>query len=89
MQLGTEIGKMARKLFTGFSKSRPLDASTQRTEWQRIGNQIDAAMILSGRPRRYGCASDIGERIVNQSLLAPPDRDDRCAEVVRVGNMMN
>ena len=26
---------------------------------------------------------------LNQSLLAPPDRDDRCAEVFRVGDMMN
>jgi hypothetical protein len=34
-------------------------------------------------------ASYIGERIVNASLLAPPDRDDRCAEVISVGNMMN
>ena len=88
MQFGRKIGTITRKLFTRFSKSRPWMLNTP-PEWQRIGNQIDAAIILRGRPRRYGCASNIGERVVNQSLLAPPDRDDRCAEIVRVGNMMN
>jgi hypothetical protein len=30
------------------SKTRSCEALPQSTEWQRIGNQIDAAMIFAG-----------------------------------------
>jgi len=46
MQLGTEIGKMRRNLFTG-SRKTARGCSTQATKWQRIGNQIDAAFIFT------------------------------------------
>ena len=46
MQLGTEIGKMRRKRFTD-SRKTSRGCSTQATNWQRIGDQIDAAVILA------------------------------------------
>jgi hypothetical protein len=46
MELGTEIGKMRRNLFTG-SRKTARGCSTQATKWQRNGNQIDAAVIFA------------------------------------------
>ena len=53
MQLGTEIGKMTRKLFTGFSKSRPWMLNT--------GDQM-AAHRRSDRRRVYLCAGGLRNR---------------------------
>ncbi len=53
----------------------------QATEWQRVGNQIEAALIFA-RADFVGIACfGLGERIVNQSLLTPPDSDDRDLDV--------
>ena len=46
MQLGTEIGKMTGKYLPG-SRKTARGCSTQATEWQRIGDQIDAAFIFA------------------------------------------
>jgi hypothetical protein len=51
MQLGTEIGKMTRKLFTD-SRKTARGCSTQPTEWQRIGNQIDTTMFFTRANQR-------------------------------------
>ena len=63
MQLGTEIGKMTRKLFTRFSKSRPwmlatgCNAARSRLRcWQRLarrttGDQPGSAPEIRSMPR--------------------------------------
>jgi hypothetical protein len=53
MQLGTKIGKMTRKLFTGFSKSRPWMLNT--------GDQMEAHR-RSDRRRVYLCAGGLPNR---------------------------
>ena len=66
MQLGTEIGKMTRKLFTGFSKSRPwMLATGDRTETHQKSDRLrdDLAPSLT-RPRARAFRSRCGS-IVN------------------------
>ena len=70
MQLGTEIGKMTRKLFTRFSKSPPwMLATSDRTETHQISERLrdDLApslrkhVVASHRDgQRLGCIASLG-----------------------------
>jgi hypothetical protein len=55
MQLGTEIGKMTRKLFTGFSKSRPwmLNTADRMAEHRKSDRRRDD--LCAGGLRKRGC----------------------------------
>jgi len=58
MQLGTEIGKMTRKLFTGFSKSRPWMLNTaDRMAARRKSDQRRDGLCAVGLRKRASVAA--------------------------------
>jgi hypothetical protein len=60
MQLGPEIGKMTRKLFTGFSKSRP---------WMLNTADRMAAHRKLDRRRDDLCAVEVRKRVVRLVIM--------------------